>query len=85
MDKIDFIYLVADSLDILYMAYKGVFSPGGHGSASGEWKRRFYDKLLTHTIDAIRGQCTFTYDFHASVQRQIELAKQLLGFSWHRM
>jgi hypothetical protein len=67
------------------MAYDDVFSPGGRGSASGEWKRRFYDKLLIHTINATHGQCTFTYDFHASVQRQIELAKRLLGFSWHRM
>ncbi|KAM0344032.1 hypothetical protein ACHAPU_007935 [Fusarium lateritium] len=85
MDKINIVYQHLDSRTIIYMAADLVQTAIESNGTADLWTRFFTEERLTHTIVTPQEQYNFTFDFHASVQRQLELAERLLNFSWHRM
>ncbi|KAK6709153.1 hypothetical protein SNK04_010096 [Fusarium graminearum] len=47
--------------------------------------RLFDSKRLSHKITTLNGEWNFAYNFHSAARRQLDLAEQVLEFSWHRM
>ncbi|KAF4989225.1 hypothetical protein FGRMN_9238 [Fusarium graminum] len=85
LDKINIVYQHLDSRAIIYMAADLVQTAVEPNLTTDLWTRSFTEERLTHTLVTPQERHDFTFDFHASVQRQLELAERFLKFSWHRM
>ncbi|KAM0241814.1 hypothetical protein ACHAPO_001508 [Fusarium lateritium] len=85
MTKINRVYTHEDVRTFMDKSIDYVFSREDSNDTTQAVTRLFDSKRLSHTVITPNGEWNFTFDFHSAVQRQLDLAEQVIKFSWHRM
>ncbi|KAF4447842.1 hypothetical protein F53441_8647 [Fusarium austroafricanum] len=84
IDKINLVYRDPDARTLMNMSLDYIFTARPN-STTQQLIQLFSQKKVSHIIKTRRGQRSFSFDFHAAVQRQIDLAERDVNFSWHRI
>ncbi|CAF3629327.1 unnamed protein product [Fusarium graminearum] len=86
MNKINRVYNHEDVRTFMDSSIDYVFNREDVNDTTTQAVTRLFDsKRLSHKITTLNGEWNFAYNFHSAAQRQLDLAEQVLEFSWHRM